>query len=218
MRLLNPITWPYSVLSAAALSFVAGCQGRGHIEVLEARLREQEDQAVALRQKLERQHKELVAARRLNETLNQKISHTGAELPPTDELERQHGVTGLKINSLLTGGVNRDGQPGDDQVTVVVTPVDHLGKPVQLTGDMQCVLIDPAQPEGEQRLGLWTFDESMLADAWTSSLGSAGYRLELPWQQAPTSRELELRVRMNSEHGDKFDASAKVNVIPPETL
>ena len=216
MRLFNRTTWLLSVFGTAALSLVAGCQGRGHIEILEARLREQEDQAVALRRKVERQHQELLAARRLNESLNQKISQTGAELSPTDELERQHGVTSLKINSLLTGGVNRDGQPGDDQVTVVVSPVDHLGKPVQLPGDMQCVLIDPAQPEGEQRLGLWTFDESTLADAWTSSLGSAGYRLELPWQRAPASRELELRVRMNSEHGDKLDASAKVNVNLPE--
>lgn len=201
---------------AAATAF--GCASRGNVELLEARLRDQEDQLHALHTQVDRTNSELTAARRLNETLKQKLVQPAGHETTVSLTERQFQTTGLKINPLLTGGFNRDGQPGDDQVTLVVAPIDKGDQPVQLAGHVECELLDPARPSEQQRLGSWTFDVKQTNAAWQKTLGSFGYRFELPWQNPPTSDKLELRVRFQSEHGDRFETSATVQVVPPASL
>lgn len=201
---------------AAATAF--GCASRGNVDLLEARLRDQEDQLHALHTQVDRTNSELTAARRLNETLKQKLVQPAGHETTVGLNERQFQATGLKINPLLTGGFNRDGQPGDDQVTLVVAPIDRGDQPVQLAGQVECELLDPARPSEQQRLGSWTFDTKQTHAAWQKTLGSFGYRFELPWQTPPTSDKLELRVRFQSEHGDRFETSSTLQVVPPASL
>lgn len=201
------------------LAFVAaaGCASRGNVDLLEARLRDQEDELRSLYAQVDRTNSELTAARRLNESLKQKIVQPASHGKTIDVSESHFQVTGLKINSLLTGGFDRDGVPGDDQVTVVFVPVDPRGQTVQLPGRVECELFDLAQTPDQQRLGHWSFDAAGTRAAWLKTLGSMGYRLELPWQNAPTSTDLNLRVRFHSEHGDEFEASAPVRVTLPQS-
>lgn len=204
---------PLAVIAAS------GCASRGNVDLLEARLREQEDQLRSLHAQVDRTNSELTAARRLNETLKQKVVQPASHDQTFDLSERQFQVTGLKINSLLTGGFNRDGQPGDDQVTAVFAPIDRRDQPVQVPGHVECELLDLARPSDQQRLGLWKFDAAKTRAAWQKSLGSFGYRFELSWQTQPSSSDLELRVRFHSEHGDRFEASAPIRIaLPKSTL
>lgn len=197
----------------------SGCASRGNVDLLEARLREQEDQLRSLHAQVDRTNSELTAARRLNETLKQKVVQPASHDQTFDLNERQFQVTGLKINSLLTGGFNRDGKPGDDQVTLVFAPIDRREQPVQVPGHVECELLDLSRPSEQQRLGLWKFDVTKTRAAWQKSLGSFGYRFELPWQTQPSSSALELRVRFHSEHGDQFEASAPIRIeLPKSTL
>ena len=202
-----------------AVIAVGGCAHRGNVDLLEARLRDQEDQLRSLHAQVDRTNSELTAARRVNDSLKQKVVQPASHDEQFEFSEQQFQVTGLKINSLLTGGFNRDEQPGDDQVTLVFAPVDRREQPVQLPGRVECELLDLAQPAEQQRLGLWSFDSAKTRAAWQKSLGSLGYRVELPWQASPTSRDLELRVRFFSQHGDGFDASTPVQIaLPPSSL
>lgn len=201
------------------LAFLAGsgCASRGNVDLLEARLREQEDQLRSLHAQVDRTSSELTAARRLNESLKQQLVQPASHAKVLDLSESHFQVTGLKINPLLTGGFNRDGQPGDDQVTLVFAPVDRSGQPVQTPGHVECELLDPALPTEQQRLGLWTFDVANTRAAWQKSLGSSGYRFELLWQTSPTSSDLELRVRFQAQTGDRFESSAPVRIALPQS-
>ena len=129
-----------------AVIAVGGCAHRGNVDLLEARLRDQEDQLRSLHAQVDRTNSELTAARRVNESLKQKVVQPASHDEQFEFSEQQFQVTGLKINSLLTGGFNRDGQPGDDQVTLVFAPVDRREQPVQLPGRVECELLDLAQP------------------------------------------------------------------------
>lgn len=204
---------PLAVIAAS------GCASRRNVDLLEARLRDQEDQLRSLHAQVDRKTSELTAARRLNESLKQKIVQPASH-DKTIELSEQHfQVTGLKVNSLLTGGFNRDGKPGDDQVTLVFAPIDSREQSIQVPGRVDCELLELDRSAPPKRIGLWSFNAAKTGAAWQKTLGSFGYRFELPWQTPPTGRDLELRVRFYSEHGDQFEASAPIQItLPPSTL
>ena len=206
------------LLPLAAI-IAGGCAHRGNVDLLEARLREQEDQLRSLHAQVDRMSSELTAARRLNESLKQMKVQIASHDASIELSEQQFQVTGLKINSLLTGGFNRDGQPGDDQVTLVFAPVDRREQAIQLPGRVECELLELAPSVEPKRIGFWSFDAAKTRAAWQKTLGSDGYRLELPWQTPPSSGTLELLVRFHSQHGDRFETKAPIQVsLPLATL
>jgi outer membrane murein-binding lipoprotein Lpp len=215
MRLTSPKTIAWTATAIALCGVLAGCLGRRSVDLLEARLREQEDEIASLRQQVEHSQSELIAARRLNGSLNQQLASEGKPVDSVALAERQFRVTGLKINSLQTGGIDRDAVPGDDELIVVVTPHDNRGEAVRAPGIVTCVLLDAALPAEQQQLGVWSFNEQQTHDAWQPVLVGSGYRFELPWQTPPTSRELKLNVKFRSSHGDRFETSGRVIITPP---
>lgn len=195
----------------------AGCASRRNADLLEARLRDQEDQLRALHTQVDQAKSELTAARRLNDSLKQKLVQPASHETAFNLSEQQFQAVGLKINSLLTGGFDRDGKPGDDQVTLVFSPIDRSEQPVQVHGHVDCELLDLTNAAQSKRIGLWSFNTAKTAASWQKSLGSFGYRFELPWQTIPTVTDLELRVRFFSEHGDQFETSAPIRITLPST-
>ena len=201
-----------SLAATAAGLLCVGCASRGNVDRLEAQMRQQEDELRTLHAQVERTQSELVAARRLNDSLKQRFVQQASHEETLDLNERHFLVKSVKINSLLTGGFNRDGKPGDDQLTLVFAPQDDREKPIRLPGTVECELLDPAQSSDQQRLGKWTFNTKQTAAAWQSILGSSAYRFELPWQKRPQTETLELRLRFRSAHGDEFEASSPVKI------
>lgn len=193
---------------------VGGCLSRGNVDLLEARLRQQEDQLRSLQAQTDRAQTELDAARRLNESLSRRLPSADGSIVPAEHLEQQFRVKEMRINSLLTGGFDRDGQPGDDQLTLQFSVIDNLGAPIQLPGTVKCQIFDPSRSEGPL-IGEWSFDEKQTRSAWVSVLGQPGFRFELPWQTRPASPDLEVRIRFRSVHGDEFETSGAVQVTLP---
>ncbi len=215
MRLTSSKSIARTATAIALCGVLSGCLGRRSLDLLEVRLREQEDEIASLRQQFEHSQSELISARRLNNSLNQQLASDGKPVGSVALAERQFRVTGLKINSLQTGGIDRDGVLGDDELIVVVTPHDDRGEAVRLPGIVDCVLLDASRPAEQQQLGVWSFNEQQTHDAWQQVLAGSGYRFELPWQTPPTSRGLELKVEFRSSHGDRFETSGRVTITPP---
>ena len=201
-----------SFAATAACLLSVGCASRGNVDLLEAQMRRQEDKIRTLHAQVEQTQTDLIAARRLNESLQDRlVQHANHE--QTFELNERHfRVKSLLINPLLTGGFDRDGEPGDDQLTLVFAPHDNQEKPIRLPGTVECELVDPAQSSGQQSLGVWAFDRQQTAAAWQSILGSSAYRFELPWQTRPQAENLELQLRFRSAHGDRFEATSPVKI------
>src|SRR5579864_7144033 len=118
MGLRNTRTW---LVWAAALA--AGCASRGQIDVLESRLRQQEDSIAQLQNEVSTSKSQLVAARRESEQLKTQLSEQ-TRTARVEQLSALGQVEGIALNKLLTGGLDRDGAPGDEILSAVVVPTD----------------------------------------------------------------------------------------------
>ncbi len=194
-----------------------GCGGRGNTDLLEARLRDQEDNIFALQRDLKDSQQALQSAREQSESMQRQLakSSNGGLLP--EQSKTLFRVTGVKVNSLLTGGVDLDSKPGDELWTTVITPHDVDGETVKLPADLELELVDLNQPENQRRVGIWKFDSQEVRSHWYSGFAGSGFRFELPWQSAPASEDLTLLVRMKSQDGRTFQATSSLRVARLES-
>jgi len=189
-----------------------GCGGRGNSDLLEARLRQQEDDIFALQRDLKESHQALETAQHQTEVMQNQIvdASKGALLP--EQTQALYKVTGVKVNNLLTGGVDLDNKPGDELWTTMVTPHDADGETVKLPADMELELVDLKQTGENRRVGVWTFSSEEVRSHWHSGFAGSGFRFELPWQRQPGSDDLTLVVRMKSQDGRVFNANAPLKI------
>ena len=204
-------------LSVLAILCTAGCASRGNVDLLESQLRRQEDSIYALERQLQSAETELASARRETVSLQQQLAGEGrlAQLP--EDSRALHRATGMRFEKLLTGGLDRDGRPGHDLLAVALAPHDDQDDVVKLQGAIQIEVLDLNQPEGDRRLGLWNFDLEQTPEHWRNGFLGSGYVFRLPWQRAPTSRELLLHARMKTVDGREFSASHTIQIEPPKT-
>ncbi|QDV53246.1 hypothetical protein Enr17x_53180 [Gimesia fumaroli] len=191
---------------------LCGCGGRGNSDLLEARLRQQEDSIFALQRDLKESHQALETARHQTEAMQKQIAKAsnGTLLP--EQTKALYQVTGVKVNSLLTGGVDLDNKQGDELWTTVITPHDADGETVKLPADMELELVDLSQTGANRRVGIWNFDSEEVRSHWYSGFAGSGFRFELPWQRQPSSEDLTLVVRMKSQDGRVFNTQSPLKI------
>ncbi len=203
-------------MSLLLILTLMGCGGRGNSDLLEARLRQQEDSIFALQRDLNDSQQALESARHQSEAMSKQLAKAsnGSLLP--EQTQALYKVTGVKVNSLLTGGVDLDSKPGDELWTTVITPHDADGETVKLPADFELELVDLNQPEENRRVGLWTFDSQEARSHWYSGFAGSGFRFELPWQTTPRNSELTLVVRMTSPDGRTFNTTSSLKIAQLE--
>ena len=124
---------------------------------------------------------------------------------------------GIRIQKWMTGGLDRDDQPGDELLIAVIVPHDDDGETVKLPGTIQLRLLDPAMPEDGQRLGEWTFTPEESRRHWHKGMIASGHQFRLPWQQLPHSSNLMLHVTLTTTDGRQFHAGEIIHIEPPES-
>ncbi|MFG0334025.1 MAG: hypothetical protein ACF8TS_11735 [Maioricimonas sp. JB049] len=196
----------------------SGCLRRGNVDLLEARLREQQQQLLQYEQQLAGVRSELGSARSEMEMLRQQVARQGASPIPPEHVAALVSVSGIQFNTLLTGGRNRDGSPGDEVLAVVLTPHDQDGDLVKIGGEIEIEALDMSLPSDSRQIGLWTFDAEAAREMWHSGFVSAGFQFELPWHRPPSSRNVIVHARLITPDGRRFDASHTVAVDPPVQL
>lgn len=202
-----------SILLALA---VCGCGlRRGNVDLLEARLRQQEDRLYELQSQLAQAHTELTTARRETDLLRDQLANRGTAALLPEQTTVLSRVEGLGIDPLLSGGLDRDEKPGDDLLAAMVTPRDADGNVLKLPGTLRLELFDLARPADKQRIGQWEFDPEQTRDHWHNGLLGSGYRFRLPWQQIPQHEALLLHARLTTADGRQFDASETLRINPP---
>ena len=145
-----------------------------------------------------------------------KSASTPARCSPTQEqADVLYRTEAIKFNMLLTSGQNRDGEPGDEGLAVMLIPVDMHGDLVKLAGEVELDLFDMTLAADEQCLGRWRFTIDEVRSKWQSGLLSTGYLFQVDWQRPPAARELTLHARLTIPDGRKFDVTSQVKVEPP---
>jgi hypothetical protein len=208
---------PNRCAPALALAVVvlaaAGCATRGNTELLEAELRRQEDQLYAIQAQLSETESQLRTARQETELLRTQLAETNRPAPLPEETGRLARVSGVKINKLFSGGLDRDGRPGDEQVAILLTPHEDDGTGVKLPGHVELELIDLARPDGSRTVGEWRFDGSQTREHWHSGLAE-GFLFRVPVAETPPNGELMVQARMVTPDGREFTTTQAVRVQP----
>ncbi len=195
-----------------------GCVARGNVDLLETRIRHHEDRLVEFESQLAATRRQLEVARNEAAVLRSQLTDRGAAAILPEQASVLFQATGIKFNSLLTGGLDRDGSAGDEMLSVILTPHDADGDMLKLPGAIELEVLDLSKAEGSQRLGTWNFDAAQSRDYWHSGLVGSGYLFQLPWQQTPESSELLLHARFTTTDGRQFDTSTQIQIEPPNLM
>jgi hypothetical protein len=195
-----------------ALLLAAGCLPTRSAEILESRLRQQEDRLTELQSQLSEANSELRVARRETDALRTQLANRGEPTLLPEQADALYRVTSIELSKLLTGSIDRDGLPGDDLLSAVILPHDEQGSLVKVAGAVELELLDLAQPEGARRIGHWIFDADETRTHWQRSLIGSGYVFQLPWQQKPTSSRLLIHVQLTTIDGRRFETSRQFTV------
>lgn len=213
---------PFSRLTTgmfvAALVAVCGCRARGDVEVLEGRLRVQEDQLRTLHGRLEQVEQERLVATREADALRTQLAQEGRSPLPAEQSQALFRVEKLAFQDLLTGGLDRDGRPGDDELNVVLVPQDKQGGTVKLPGRLKVVCFEIGAASERRALAEWEFAPEDLRDRWTSGLFGGGFHLQLAWPEKPRQPNLLLVATLDTADGRHFEANRTLAVVVDPTV
>lgn len=215
----NVLSWRQtriSVLCALALPWgIFGCAHHGGVDALESELRQQEEAQEELTQQLERAREDLKVAESDRAVLRSQLNKHHQVSLSQEQADVLYRAEAIKFNMLLTSGQNRDGEPGDEGLSVMLIPIDTHGDLVKLAGEVELDLFDMTLESNEQRLGQWKFPIDEVRSKWQSGFISSGYLFQVAWQKPPVARELTLHARLSIPDGRKFDVTSQVKVEPP---
>jgi hypothetical protein len=194
----------FGLLAFAFCLVSAGC--RSNCDLVEAELRTKELQLANLRE--ERDH--LIAQ---NEALHHQLGLINGPAPYKVSAD---GTRGSPVRALAlgrqTGGVDDDGQPGDEALQVLVEPRDAAGRSVKVPGTLTVQAIE-ITPEGLKKpLCSWDVPADVLARSWKDGLLTTGYSLVLPWKVWPSSEKLRVVAQFAPAGGRTFEAEKDVTV------
>jgi hypothetical protein len=206
-----------AMLACVGVLCGSGCQwttASNRTGSLEAQIRAQDARIIGLTRSLEDTRAELnvanIESRALRESLNNLTPP-----PSTEQAENSFRVTSIQIVSLLSGGLDRDDEPGDELLTLLITPQDQSGETLRTDGTLTVEAFDFSRTGEQQRVGRWEFAGRDLADLWHSGVIGRGFRLVQPWQTAPSSSEVTLHVRLVNSDGRQFDQTGRLTITPP---
>ncbi len=94
----------------------------------------------------------------------------------------------MKINTLLSGGKDRDGQPGDDVLVALVAPHDQQGDLVKIAGEVEIEAFDMTLPSEDKRVRSLDLYPGRSGQGLAQRVRRAGLQFELPWQALPPGR------------------------------
>lgn len=204
------------VFSVSALSAV-GCFARNRTtDFLQAQLRVQEQSLSDLQTQLDRTISELQLARREVDGLRTQLAESGQSQLPAEQAAVLLRVSDVKINSMLTSGLNEDGQPGDDRIVVHFAPYDDDGEVVKLPGRIRITAQDPALSEDERTVGTWSFTAEECRKHWVRGFLGSGYQFALELSKPPVHTDLVVQLTLDTPDGRSFNATHIVRVRPTE--
>jgi hypothetical protein len=202
-------------LLPAALLTLSGCLGGGsQTELLEARLRDQSDMLARYEKILSSTQSELDVARKESNLLREQIADLDAQPLLPEHADVLLRAEKLAFHGMMTGSRDADGAPGEEVLSVVLSPQSKKGETVRLVGELEIKAIDLARPAGEQQIGRWSFTPQAARDNWHSGFLASGFQFELPWQGLPQGEEVILHARMRTPDGREFNATHTLKVDP----
>ncbi|MEZ6068547.1 MAG: hypothetical protein R3B90_23190 [Planctomycetaceae bacterium] len=176
------------LMLAVCLVPLVGCAApSADVDLLEARLRDQQDLVAQYRAIVDSANRELELARGESQLLRTQLAEAGRQPLLPEQADQLLRAEQLTFHKLMTGTRDTDGAPGDDSLNIVLTPQSREGEAVKLIGALQLEAIDLSQDGTERVIGSWSYTPDEARDLWHNGFLVTGYQLELPWQQLPAT-------------------------------
>lgn len=183
--------------------------------MLHARLREQQQQLAEAQSRLESSARELKQARQETEGLRTKLAQTGSPGLLPEQSDMLVRVADLRINPMLTAGLDRDDGVGDDALAIQFSPVDADGELIRLPGEITITVLDPQLDGAAREVARWTFSAAESRAHWVRGFLGTGYQFTLPWPHPPQHSELVVHVTLQTADGREFSTTHVLKVTPP---
>lgn len=194
----------------------AGCVGSyGDVDLLEARLRDQQDLVARYQKLADSTQQELAIARKESDLLRTQLAQAGTSPLLPEHADVLLRAEKLAFHPMMTGARNIDAAPGDDVLNVVLAPQSQSGETIRLIGDLEIEALDLSRPEGEQRIGTWTYTAEQARELWHAGFLASGFQMDLAWDTRPQSSDVLLHARLKTADGRQLDATQQVHVELP---
>jgi hypothetical protein len=202
-RQLGPLAFALAIALSAVL---AGCDTTSEeMRQLQFRVNELQDQVKTLNDRQVKDAETITTLERQVRTLQALGTRR------LDKLVHVHDVRFAR----LTGGIDLDGQPGDEGIVVYLQPVDESGAIIKAAGSALVQVYDLQAEQGRQLIGEYEIDADQMAALWSDRFMTRHYAIRCPWsrEQPPLHRDLTVRVEFTEYlTGRTFHHQAAVRV------
>ena len=197
----------------------SGCRidSASRVDSLEAQLRSSEQTVDELERQLADSQRLLKAHRHVVPVGHENVSVRESSVLPKfiGPVEANGPSLRVEIGTLLSGGLDRDDQPGDELLSMLVVP-SMSGSVHPVAGcRLMFEVFDFSKGDESQMIGKWEFDEIDTADLWHAGVIGTGYRVVVPWQTVPQSEQLTVHARLTTPNGVGVDISRELKITPP---
>ncbi len=117
----------------------------------------------------------------------------------------------------LSGGLNIDGEIGDEGVVVYASLYDQEGHKFKAAGDIEVFVSDLSNPRAPELIASYEYDVDQAKELWFGRMLTYHYKIECLWQERrPAGRSVRVNVRfLDYLTGSVLQASADIEVTPP---
>lgn len=187
---------------------LAGCGSRGQMEVLEARIRQQETMLAHANSQLSNTQRELEVARRETELIRNQALASGDQFALPEQTQPVARLKKIEFNSLLTGPVPSD--PG--QYSVILTPQDSKNSVVQVPGNVTIRAFHVKRNGRQEKVGQWDYEPHQAQAYWQQGFLASGYTFTLPIA-GPVSQDekIQLSATLKTTDGRVFETSHQIS-------
>ncbi len=111
-----------------------------------------------------------------------------------------------------TGGLDADGQEGDEALRLVLEPRDDSDRAVPVAASLRVEVHQLGVTGTRLPLCSWDIAPEELAPTWRADWTGSGYALTLPWKSFPTSEQLRILARLTLADGSRHEAAREIRV------
>ena len=204
--------YPYFCSLLLICTLVAGCKSPNH--KLESELRARDNDIDYLKN-------ELYRSKTYNKAMEMELHATRGEVPPGTPYDPLNKVYPLKHITLgrQTGGVDLDGQTGEEALQVIIEPKDAESHVVKVPGSVLIQVIEISTEGLKTPLSTWQVSNDELSKSWRNGLLTTGYALTMQWKLWPNSDKLRVIVHFKLDDGRLFEAEKDFTLkLPPAYL
>jgi hypothetical protein len=125
-------------------------------------------------------------------------------------------VIEIAFHPSLCRGANRESDPNEDGLRLVLQPKNKEGDFLPQFAAMTMVVVDPGRPEGESKIGRWTWTAEELQQALEPIGNSQGFHVAVHWQtKRPLAKTVHVHVRYEMPDGRRLVNERVIELYTP---